>query len=284
MSLRARGVSGRPRPRHRQGRPHRGRAADAPGRGGGAAGPEVRPGDPGLTERFSELVAIGRVVKPQGRKGEVLTEPLSDRPDRFPCAGPIVAGPGGARRARSGQRPAGRTRAASCLKLEGVDSIDDAEALPRPRAAHPRGRAPGAARGLLLPPPARRVCACEDEDGCALGVVEDIWETGGEAPVLVVRGDAGEVLIPLAETFVQARGPRRRACSWRVPRSWWMLRIDVLTIFPRLVRRLPRGGNRPPRGGGGARARSASTTCATSPRTATAPWTTPPSAAVPGWS
>ena len=32
---------------------------------------------------FAELVTIGRVVKPQGRRGELLTEPLSDRPDRF---------------------------------------------------------------------------------------------------------------------------------------------------------------------------------------------------------
>ena len=29
---------------------------------------------------FASLVAIGRVVKPQGRKGEVLVEPFSDRP------------------------------------------------------------------------------------------------------------------------------------------------------------------------------------------------------------
>ena len=28
---------------------------------------------------FADLVAIGRVVKPQGRKGEVLVEPFSDR-------------------------------------------------------------------------------------------------------------------------------------------------------------------------------------------------------------
>jgi ribosomal 30S subunit maturation factor RimM len=33
---------------------------------------------------FCDLVVIGRVVKPQGRKGEVLTQSLSDRPDRFP--------------------------------------------------------------------------------------------------------------------------------------------------------------------------------------------------------
>ena len=33
---------------------------------------------------FADMVTIGRIVRPQGRKGEVVVEPLSDRPDRFP--------------------------------------------------------------------------------------------------------------------------------------------------------------------------------------------------------
>ena len=78
---------------------------------------------------FAELVAIGRVVKPQGRKGEVLVDPLSDRPDRFPALrAAYVPGTGGGSR---------EVRVESCwphkgrfvLKLEGVDSIDDAETL-----------------------------------------------------------------------------------------------------------------------------------------------------------
>ena len=45
---------------------------------------------------FEELVTIGRVVKPQGRKGELLVHPLSDRPERFPdLRRAYVAGPGG---------------------------------------------------------------------------------------------------------------------------------------------------------------------------------------------
>jgi ribosomal 30S subunit maturation factor RimM len=33
--------------------------------------------------------------------------------------------------------------------------------------------------------------------------VAEIMETGGEASVLVVRGDQGETLIPLADAFVK---------------------------------------------------------------------------------
>jgi len=32
---------------------------------------------------YDDMITIGVVIKPQGRKGEVLVQPLSDRPDRF---------------------------------------------------------------------------------------------------------------------------------------------------------------------------------------------------------
>ena len=152
---------------------------------------------------FADLVAIGRVVKPQGRKGEVLVEPLSDRPDRFPSLrAAYVPDAGGGSRA---------VRVASCwphkgrfvLKLEGVDSIDQAEgyrglelrigeeelaALPAGSYYHHQ------LKGLRV----------VDPEGRDLGVTADLMETGGESPVVVVRGRRGELLIPLAEDFVRA--------------------------------------------------------------------------------
>jgi len=149
---------------------------------------------------FADLVAIGRVVKPQGRKGEVLVHPLSDRPDRFPAL-----------RTAYVQAPDGGSReivVESCwphkgrfvLKLQGVDSIDDAEgyrgleirigeedlaALPTGSYYHHQ------LKGLRV----------EDRGGRSLGVAAELMETGA-SPVLVVRGPAGELLIPLAESFV----------------------------------------------------------------------------------
>src|SRR5262245_1230901 len=79
------------------------------------------------TPSFADLVAIGRIVKPQGRHGEVAVESFSDRPDRFPSLRTaFVPGPEGQARA---------VRVDSCwphkgrfvLKLAGVDSIDEAE-------------------------------------------------------------------------------------------------------------------------------------------------------------
>jgi 16S rRNA processing protein RimM len=151
--------------------------------------------------RFSELVAIGRVVKPQGRKGEVLTAALSDRPDRFPhLRRAFVPGPGDA---------AQEVKVTSCwphkgryvLKLEGVDSISDAERY--------RGLELRIPESELAPlPPGSYYhyqlvgLRVQDPDGCAVGTVESILDAGA-APVLVVRGAGGEVLIPLAEAFVK---------------------------------------------------------------------------------
>jgi 16S rRNA processing protein RimM len=151
---------------------------------------------------FEELVAIGRVVKPQGRKGELAAQPLSDRPDRFPTLKRVFL-----------PRPDGTAvemTVSSCwphkgrfvLKLEGVDSIDEADRL----------------RGLELRLPEEELAALpagsyyhhqlkglvvEDGAGRGLGRVVDIMATGAGADVLVVEGAAGESLIPLAEDFVQ---------------------------------------------------------------------------------
>jgi 16S rRNA processing protein RimM len=152
-----------------------------------------------LTERFSEMVAIGRVVKPQGRKGEVLVDSLSDRIPSMRRA--YVSGVGGTAREVS---------ITSCwphkgrfvLKLGGVDSITAAEGYRGLELRIPEAEIPALPEGSFYHYQLVGL-RVRDEDGCPLGVVEGIWETGGDAPVLVVRGDAGEVLIPLADTFVK---------------------------------------------------------------------------------
>jgi 16S rRNA processing protein RimM len=152
---------------------------------------------------FEGLVAIGRVVKPQGRKGEVVVQPFSDRPDRFPgLRRAYVPGPGGAAR---------EVKVAGCwphkgrfvLKLEGVDSIDAAEAYRGLELRIPEEDLPALPAGSYYHHQLRGLRA-EDERGRVVGTVEDILEAGGEAPVLVLRGPRGETMVPLAESFVRS--------------------------------------------------------------------------------
>ena len=153
-----------------------------------------------MNRRFGDMVAIGRIVKPQGRHGEVVVESFSDVPERFPSLRKAwVPGPDGSAR---------EVTVTSCwphkhrfvLKLEGVDSIDAAEAYrglelrigEEELAALPEGSYyHHQLRGLRV----------EDERGAALGEITEVL-TPGATPVLVVRGGAGEIMIPLADAFV----------------------------------------------------------------------------------
>jgi 16S rRNA processing protein RimM len=152
---------------------------------------------------YDDMITIGVVIKPQGRKGEVLVQPLSDRPDRFESLRRVFVPAPGAPQARAvavtHQWPhKGRV----VLKFEGVDSIDEAEKyrgieirigedeveeLPAGSYYHYQ------LKGLKV----------EDPAGRPLGVAADVLVTGGEAAVLVVKGPGGEVLIPMAEAFIR---------------------------------------------------------------------------------
>jgi 16S rRNA processing protein RimM len=150
----------------------------------------------------ANLVMVGLVVKPQGRRGEVLVHPLSDRPDRFASLErAVLTGPeGGTREVRVTSSWPHKGR--HVLKLEGVDSIDDAECL--------RGWSLGIAEEDLAPLPEGsyyhhqlKGLKVANGAGMEVGAVEDVIETGAGAPVLVVGGDRGETLVPLATDFVK---------------------------------------------------------------------------------
>jgi len=151
---------------------------------------------------FRDLVLVGRVVKPQGRHGEVVVLPLSDRPDRFPGLRRafVEASGGGVRELKVARCWPHKGR--FVLQIEGVASIDEAEAL--------RGKELRIAEEELATLPQGSFyhhqlagLRVEDEAGAAIGLVEDVWETGQDSRVLVVRGPEGETLIPFVSAFVK---------------------------------------------------------------------------------
>jgi 16S rRNA processing protein RimM len=152
---------------------------------------------------FSEMVAIGRVVKPQGRKGEVLVEPFSDRPERFPTLREVyVPGEGGSARVLAvvGCWP---HKGRFVLHLEGVGSIDEAERFRGLDLRIPEGDLPALPPGSYYHHPLRGRAAL-DEAGARVGTVPDVLATGGAAPGLAVRRAGAEPLIPLADACVRA--------------------------------------------------------------------------------
>jgi 16S rRNA processing protein RimM len=158
---------------------------------------------------FSDLMVIGRFARPQGRHGEVVTEPLSDRPERFTSLGRVFV------ESQDGTAHEERVTAVwphkgrYVLKLAGVDSIEAAERL--------RGLRLGLSEAEIPPlPPGSyyhhqlRGLRVFDEGGTELGVVADLCETGA-AIVLVVRDADGkaERLLPFAEPFIVSVQPEQ---------------------------------------------------------------------------
>ena len=152
--------------------------------------------------RFTDLVLIGTVVKPQGRRGEVLVHPHSDRPERFPGLKRawVLASGGGVREVRVTSSWPHKGR--HVLKLEGVDSIDDAELLRGCELRIAEEELEALPEGSFYHHELTGL-RVDDVSGVGLGIVEDIMETGAGAPILVVRGPEGETLVPLATDFVK---------------------------------------------------------------------------------
>lgn len=158
-----------------------------------------------------DFVAIARVARPQGRKGEVIAEILTDFPARFADLQRVfVDDPGEGRKAVTIERiwlHKGRV----VLKLAGIDSINDAETL--------RGR-------YVLIPAEEKVVLPSNQyylwelTGCQvvvehagerkpLGVVTEVERTGG-VDLLHIRDGSEEILIPFAQSICKVIDPEAR--------------------------------------------------------------------------
>jgi 16S rRNA processing protein RimM len=146
---------------------------------------------------WSEMVTVGRIVRPHGNKGEVVVESDTDfGADRFQPGATVFS-------LRDGRVEPLRVRASRpygerwVVGFDGSGTIDAAETL----------------RGLVLavPPEALRAlapgryyvhelmgCRVETESGRAVGMVVRV-DFGGASPLLVVESSRGEIWIPLAE-------------------------------------------------------------------------------------
>ena len=158
-------------------------------------------------EQIDQWAWLARIRRPQGRKGEVFADLLTDFPDKFAERRQLWL--------LAKDTPAPREvelahhwlhKGGVVLHFSGVNSISAAESL----------------TGLIVAIPlAERAALGEDEVyiadliGCALvdvagagpvavGEIEDVDQTAGPVALLVVRGAAGEVLIPFAKSYLRS--------------------------------------------------------------------------------
>jgi 16S rRNA processing protein RimM len=148
----------------------------------------------------SEFVTLARVVKTQGRRGEVAVELHSDIPDRLRAGIRVFALPDDGSRRELQIDDAWTHQDLLVLKFASIDSISDAEVLVGSELQVPLSE-----RAELEP----GVAYVSDLVGCALwdrgreiGVVSDVRFGAGEAPLLVIGSGKQEVEIPYAQAFL----------------------------------------------------------------------------------
>jgi 16S rRNA processing protein RimM len=147
-----------------------------------------------------QFLAIARILRPQGRKGEVAAEILTDFPARFQqIRSAFLEVPGQVPKPINLER-SWPHKGQIILKFSGIDSIESASLLRGLQVLIPwEQRAP-------LPPHHYYLCelhGCRviwERQGREIGTVVEVEPTGGVDVLHVRHPDGkGEVLIPLAQ-------------------------------------------------------------------------------------
>lgn len=178
----------------------------------------------GPKESVGEFITLARVVKTQGRHGEVAAEVQSDIPDRFTEGMKLLA---------LGKDQAGRReleieglwphKGLLVFKFSGVDSMSEAEVLIGSELQVPREQRARLEQGWTY---------VSDLIGCSLfdqnhevGRIEDVQFGAGEAPLLIVTGPAGKFDIPFAESYLEGVDIAQRQVRMNLPAG--MLEINA---------------------------------------------------------
>lgn len=146
-----------------------------------------------------DLVAIARIVKTRGLRGETVADILTDFPERFEETENVVAVlPDGERlelKIEEFRFQKGRI----LLQFAGFYSLEKAETLRNAEICIPEDEAVELEDDEFFDWELEN-CEVETIDGEKLGKVKELMRTGG-TEILVVQGKTKEYLIPFAETI-----------------------------------------------------------------------------------
>lgn len=146
-----------------------------------------------------DLVAIAKIVRPRGLRGEVLAEILTDFPERFAGLRDVTAVIGDGTRAELKIEEHWFQKDRIVLKFAGYDSLDDAEKLRGAEICVGEAETVELGNGEYFD---WQLTGCEVAtlDGQAIGRVSGVMRNGG-TEILSVTGDEKEFLIPFAESI-----------------------------------------------------------------------------------
>ncbi len=188
-------------------------------------------------------VWLALIRRPQGRKGEVFADILTDFPEKFAERRRLWLLPGEAAGAAARTQPSADAtttprvmelaahwlhKGGVVLHFAGVDSISAAETLAGMVVAIPREERAALGEdevyiGDLIG------CTLVDVTGgrqVEIGEIEDVDRTAGPVALLVVKGAAGEILIPFAKSYLRRIDMGARRVEMELPEGLVDLNAD----------------------------------------------------------
>ena len=167
-------------------------------------------------------MTIARVVKTQGRRGEVGVEMHSDFPERFEDRRRVFALDQKDQRRELQIEDFWPHKDLMVLKFAGVDSISDAETLLKCEIQIPADERVRLDEGWYV----SDLVGCKVTDhGREIGEVAEVEFGAGEAPLLVVRDGNQEHMIPLSEPYTKLVDTAARKIELLLPDG--MLEINA---------------------------------------------------------
>jgi 16S rRNA processing protein RimM len=169
-------------------------------------------------------ISLARVLKTQGRRGEVAVEVHSDVPDRFVEGMRLFALDERGERRQLKIEELWPHKGHLVLKFAGIDSISDAETLLRCELQVPQAERADLEAGWTYISDLAG-CMVYDDDR-EVGRIEDVQFGAGEAPLLIVRGrQKTPYEIPFAEAYLEKVDPAAKIIRMRLPQG--MLEVNA---------------------------------------------------------
>ncbi len=162
-----------------------------------------------------EFVALARLMRAHGNRGELIAELESDDNRIFERFSEVYLWDG-SRRQRARIERSWPHKGRVVLKFEGVDSIERAQALAGFVVQVPAALRPPAPEGRFYVADLIGCRVLERVSGRFLGEVQGLLETGG-VPLLEVKSEAREILIPLARPICVEVNPSQRLIRVDLP-------------------------------------------------------------------
>jgi 16S rRNA processing protein RimM len=168
-------------------------------------------------ETSGDFITLARVVKTQGRRGEVAGEIYSDVPGRFALGMRLLALPREPNKIRRELEVQDfwPHKGLLVFKFAGVDSISEAETLVGCELQVPQSQRSELQAGWNY---VSDLVGCSVLDrGRDIGRIEEVEFGAGEAPLLIVRDVARLVEIPFAEAYLDIVDLERRQVRMNLP-------------------------------------------------------------------